>query len=269
MKNYCGIDIGCTNIKMVAMINNIPHHKIISSGDSFTREELIDCIYEFYSSFDANFSGLGIAFSGYTFDSITVGKTSLQCLENLSTIDFEKLHCNNIHLINDSNATALAGLTEYPTAKVLVGITNGTGIGCGVVINGHLFTGSNHILGEIYGNTVIENNNITKIGRICSGSKILKKLSEKPNDPVFAKEILQEASINLGNLLISIIHLYNPDVLYFSGGGFSLENLLEDSITYAKQLVYPDFLVNLTFVNSSYHDFAGCFGAIKYVQMNE
>mgnify|MGYP000398701658 FL=1 len=63
MKNYCGIDIGCTNIKMVAMINNIPHHKIISSGDSFTREELIDCIYEFYSSFDANFSGLGIAFS--------------------------------------------------------------------------------------------------------------------------------------------------------------------------------------------------------------
>ncbi len=35
MKNYCGIDIGCTNIKMVAMINNIPHHKIISSGDSF------------------------------------------------------------------------------------------------------------------------------------------------------------------------------------------------------------------------------------------
>ena len=98
---------------------------------------------------------------------------------------------------------------------------------------------------------------------------ISQKSSEKPNDPIFAKEILQEASINLGNLLISIIHLYNPDVLYFSGGGFSLENLLEDSITYAKQLVYPDFLVNLTFVNSSYHDFAGCFGAIKYVQMNE
>ncbi len=117
---------------------------------------------------------LELLFSGYTFDSITVSKTSLQCLENLSTMDFEKLHCNNIHLINDSNATALAGLTEYPTAKVLVGITNGTGIGCGVVINGHLFTGSNHILGEIYGNTVIENNNITKIGRICSGSKILK-----------------------------------------------------------------------------------------------
>ena len=107
--------------------------------------------------------------SGTTRDGLAVSSTSLQCLENLTTKDFAHLGQNNIRFINDSNATALAGILEYPDAKVLIGITNGTGIGCGVVINGQLFTGANGLAGEIYGNpTVGPDGDIIKNGKIIN-----------------------------------------------------------------------------------------------------
>lgn len=187
LKNLCGIDVGCTNIKMTAVIGDkssqisLPSGVSISSGDDFTKEELIREISKFYMSFGCDFEGLGIAFSGCTSDGLRVCDTSLRCLENLSVNDFAHLNCKNIKLINDANATALAGLLEYPDAKVLLGITNGTGIGCGIVINGQLFTGANGFAGQIYGNpTVDSNGEIVKNGKICSGSKVLKKIVQMP-----------------------------------------------------------------------------------------
>lgn len=125
LKNLCGIDVGCTNIKMTAVIGDELLQKTIPSGDDFTKEELIQEISKFYMSFGYNFAGLGIAFSGCTSDGLQVCDTSLRCLENLSVNDFAHLNCKNIKLINDANATALSGLLEYPDAKVLLGITNG------------------------------------------------------------------------------------------------------------------------------------------------
>ena len=165
-------------------------------------------------------------------------------------------------LVNDANATTLAGTIEYPDAKVLVGITNGTGIGCGIAIDSKLFTGANGLLGEIYGNPLVcSNNSVTKIGRIVSGSKILKKLNHE-ND----KEIIHQSALYLGTLLVQIIHLYNPDVLYFSGGGFTyFDGYLEKAIQFAKDNCYPAFLENLIFKQSTYDSYSGCFGAIKLV----
>lgn len=155
LKNLCGIDIGCTNIKMTALKENTLIQKTVPSGDDLSKENLIKIISEFYTSFNFNFKGLGIAFSGCTTDGTHVCDTSLQCLEGLSIYDFVHLNCKNIRLINDANASALAGLLEYPQSNVLISITNGTGIGCGIVINGKLFTGAYGLAGQIYGNPTI------------------------------------------------------------------------------------------------------------------
>ena len=183
-------------------------------------------------------------------------------MQDLSADDFSDLS-KNVFLINDSNATTLAGTLQYPYAKVLVGITNGTGIGIGIAIDGKLFTGSNGLLGEIYGNPVIlENSNtIKKMGQIVSGSKILKEIN-RTNNP----EIIHEAAKYLGTLLVQIIHFYNPNVIYFSGGGFSFEGFLDEAIIFAKQRCYPSFLEGLSFKQSVYGKYAGCIGAIKLVK---
>lgn len=264
-KNLCGIDVGCTNIKMMAVINNMPVSKTIPSGDDLTRKQLVDAIKNFYLSFKINFDGIGIAFSGCTSDSIRVDSTTLPCIQGFSVTDLADLNCKNIKLINDSNAATLAGTIEYPNSKVLVGITNGTGIGCGVSIKGKLFTGSSGFLGEVYGNPILNGNgNITKIGRICSGSKILKKLNnaKSEND---RKELINKASIYLGILLVQFINFYNPDVIYFSGGGFSFDDLLDDAIEFAKKNSYSHLSKNVVFAKSTYHGYAGCVGAMKLV----
>lgn len=266
--NFCGIDIGCTNIKMVAMLNNTTIYKTIPSGDNMTRKQLINVIKDFYLSFNNKFNGLGIAFSGCTSDAIRVSHTTLPCLLNFSVTDLADLNCNHISLINDANATTLAGTIEYPNAKVLVGITNGTGIGCGVSINDNLFTGSNGFLGEIYGNPIFDKKgHITKIGKICSGSKILKQLNNATSE-VAKKAIINEASEYLGILFSQIINFYNPDVIYLSGGGYSFDNLLPKAIEYSKEYSYSHLSKNIVFAKSTYQSYAGCIGAIKCVSDN-
>lgn len=44
LNNFCGIDVGCSNIKMTAIVDNVPVYKFIPSGDDFTREQLINAI---------------------------------------------------------------------------------------------------------------------------------------------------------------------------------------------------------------------------------
>lgn len=262
LNNLCGIDVGCTNIKMVAILNGIVHKRIIPSGDNLSRSSLIQVITNFYQSFHFNFDGLGIAFSGNTIDGQTICHTTLSCLEGLTAKDFYHL-TDNVLLVNDSNATALAGLLEYPDVKVLLGVTNGTGIGLGITINGKLFTGGSGLAGEIYGNPILNfSTDPTKVGRICSGSKILKMMNGTSADA----DTIATASNYMGSVLVSLIHVLNPNVIYFSGGGFKFTSYLDYTIKFVQKYTYPDFLNNLNMVYSSFDSFSGCFGAMKLIK---
>ena len=261
--NFIGIDIGCTNIKLMASLKS--GHvscNICSSSDITNVADLREVVFDFMNSFNDTFDGIGIAFSGITMDGYSVEKTTIPALENFKTSDLAIYHLdsNHIKLFNDSNAATIAGTIEYPKAKVLVGITNGTGIGLGLAINGSLFTGSSGALGEIYGSyTVTEENKLEKIGRIVSGSKI----QSSPDSYSYFKY-----SLNYWNSLLSqIITFYNPDVVYFSGGGFNHHpEIMEYTYEFVKENCYPALTKNLTFAKSRYGNFAGCHGAIKLLE---
>ena len=86
LNNLCGIDVGCTNIKMMAIIDGVKNVKTILSGDDFTRASLIEAIYAFYRSFNNDFSGLGIAFSGGAFSFENFFENSIEiCKQNVYT----------------------------------------------------------------------------------------------------------------------------------------------------------------------------------------
>lgn len=258
-KHFVGVDVGCTNVKLVSKIGeNFFFHKEFPTGDNLSKDELIEIITEYLATFHDSLDGMGIAFSGVTTDNKTVKRSTLPCLYKFSIEDFSFLKCkNNIKLLNDSNASTLAGTIEYPNSKVLVGITNGTGIGLGVAINGCLFSGSNGYLGEIYGNyTMTEDGTINKIGRIISGSKI-KNISDSEKGRVI---------LYLATLLSQVINFYNPDIIYFSGGGFNHNiSILKESIEIAKSNGYEYLTKNLDFVISGFGPYAGAVGATKFV----
>lgn len=262
LNNLCGIDVGCTNIKMTAIVNNRVVQKTVPSGDDCTKHTLVKEISDFYASLNYQLDGLGIALSGCTIDGQNVCRTSLQCLDDLSTSDFAHLDCKKINLINDANAVCLAGLLEYPSSKVLVAITNGTGIGAGIAINGQLFTGAYGFAGEIFGIPTVNNvdNQVTKIGRICSGSKILKKIQLNTHS---YDETIMDAANYLGITIVSLIQILNPDTIYLAGGGFKFENFLSYVKEFVKNNSYPYFLDGLHITETSFSLYAGCFGAMK------
>ena len=50
LNNICGIDVGCTNIKMTAIVNNQVVQKTVPSGDDCTKHTLVKEISDFYAS---------------------------------------------------------------------------------------------------------------------------------------------------------------------------------------------------------------------------
>lgn len=261
LKNLCGIDVGCTNIKMAAVVDETLHTWKVPSGDNLSHDSLVKEISDFYKSFNYDFEGLGIAFSGCTAQGYAVDHTSLPCLKGLNADNFQHLN-KNVRFINDANATALAGLLEFPDSKVLLGITNGSGIGCGVVINGKLFTGGNGLAGEIYGNPVLDSALMPiKVGKLCSGSKILKLFNDETVERSH-EEIVKSAAKHMGATLVSLIHSFNPNVIYLAGGGFSFDGYLELTKEFVSEYAYPHFLDNFSMTTSSFGDYSGCIGAM-------
>ena len=256
--NWVGIDIGCTNLKIVSKVDDdLLYPKQYETSDCFTKSDLISIVTDYVNTYHLHLDGLGIAFSGLTSDNVSVYHTTLPCLDDFSTAELSHLDCLNIKLLNDSNAATLAGTIEYPDSIVLVGITNGTGIGCGISINGNLFTGSTGFLGEIYGNYVVtQESSLKKLGKIISGSKIKEQTDAERSNTI----------LYLSSLLTQVINFYNPDVIYFSGGGFEHHLYeLRRSIDFAKEYCYKHIIKNLRFELSKFGSFAGAIGAIKFV----
>ena len=156
------------------------------------------------------------------------------------------------------NDATLAALGEYrygagADARMLVYLTVSTGIGGGVVIDGRPMMGSHGMAGELGHMCVDRNGPIDKCGNVgcleglASGTAIgdiarsrvtgksgsiiedlvsgeLDRISAETvfqaagrGDPV-AKGVVDEAGRALGAGLVSVIHIFNPDVIVIGGG---------------------------------------------------
>ena len=93
--------------------------------------------------------------------------TRTGCLKNSNTVclngkpvkdDLEKILSRPIRLANDANCFALSEALDGAGqgAGVVFGVILGTGVGGGIVINGQLIEGLQHIAGE-WGHNVLEN----------------------------------------------------------------------------------------------------------------
>jgi glucokinase len=173
---------------------------------------------------------------------------------NVPIVNFlqKKLH-KRVYLENDANAATLgeswvgAGMGE----KVVFCVTLGTGVGGGLVIDGHIYHGatgvSNH-LGHVivdpdgpkssYGNKGILEQYASALGIVRLAKKMgLKPPSGQKATPKTFKEmaldgnpkaikVFEMAGRMLGIGLTSAIHLLNPSVIIFSGGVSHAGNVL-------------------------------------------
>jgi glucokinase len=179
-----------------------------------------------------------------------------------------------VYLDNDANAAALAEahMGAGRGARFLVHLTLGTGIGGGIIINGRVYRGALGAAAEPGHMIIMEDGPPCTCGArgclesLASGWSIaarVKELADKQvgsplvddylKDPDgfgaekvveyadagerFALTILSEAGKHLGVGVGSLVNIFNPDVVTFSGGLLGAYHHMEESMRLAAESI--------------------------------
>ncbi len=195
---------------------------------------------------------------------------------------------------NDSICFALAESTfgAGRGRKNVIGLIVGTGIGCGLVLDGRLCRGRDGGAGH-FGHTVIDPSGpkcaCGQAGHFeawCSGKQIelrYKRLggkikgadasaiyhaARKGNDAV-ARKLMKETFDKFGIGLANLVNMFNPNVIVLGGGLSNLPESFYSGIrTSARKRAYPAFFSGVKIVKNRLGDSAGVFGAVALLLKN-
>jgi glucokinase len=160
---FLGIDIGGTSVK-ASLVDE--KGRVLESRRALTITDdingflstLTELVREFQKT--AEITAIGIGIPGlHSFKSHTV-ETSPN-IPALKHINLGQLLADQVHIRtvteNDANAAAYAEFVCGPGSGIqhMAHLTLGTGLGCGLILNGSLFTGASGYAGE-FGHTVLQ-----------------------------------------------------------------------------------------------------------------
>ena len=194
------------------------------------------------------------------------------------TYDLTKKLRIDTFIENDANLFALGEwLLSYKKNDVVLGITLGTGLGFGLVVNGQSFTGGNGMAME-YGlspfkwgmaeeNVCIEfirNRSRDLFGRRLSPIKI-EKLWYEGDDK--AKIIYREFGENLGIVLSHVINMIDPQVISIGGGLSKAFDCFKNPMFKQIKIYSPTYNVNqIIIVRSKLRELSTMVGACQMVK---
>jgi len=169
--------------------------------------------------------------------------------------DFAKRLKIDTYLENDANLFSIGEwYTQYRKNNIIVGLTLGTGLGFGLVINGKLFTGSNGMAME-YGISPFKWGLAEKNVSIGYLRKMSKKVYGKEISPrnleskcfqndFKALSIYENFGENLGIVLSHVINMLDPQVITIGGGLSKAYNLFKDSMNKTINKYCPTYSKN-------------------------
>lgn len=161
MTTYLGVDLGGTQLRMAGVdasgkltteVHSLP------TGRAFGAEELaagLKALYERVSAVvgEGYVASLGIGTPGVIVNDTIAQSDNLPALNgcNLRNIALKAVSLP-VQVENDANCFSLAEARfgAGHGAKIVCGITLGTGIGCGVIIDGRVHHGAHCEAGEVY-----------------------------------------------------------------------------------------------------------------------
>jgi glucokinase len=223
-----GIDLGATNIRGASVkenhISDIQSQRIRSSG---TEQEVLEDVFTLTDKLiDKKTAAIGIGVpsvvdveEGIVYDVVWIPSWKEVRLKQ----KMEQRYHVPVYVNNDANCFALG---EYHFGKgkgfeSMVGLTLGTGVGGGVIINRKLYSGRNCGAGEFgcvdYLDNVYEH--------YCSGS-FFKNVYGLDGEEVFQKakqndarslQLYRELGTHLGNAIKMVMYTYDPELIVLGG----------------------------------------------------
>ena len=231
-----GIDLGATNIRGAIVSGNrlsdIVSVRIHSDGEV---EDVLDDIYLVIDALlDDKIAAIGIGVPSVV--DITEGIVyDVQYIPSWVEVPLKKIleskYRKHVFVNNDANCFALG---EYYFGKgrgceSMIGLTLGTGLGGGVIINKKLFAGANCGAGEFgmlpYKDQVVD--------YYCSGSFFknvygfdgLQVFEDAEKGDAAALELFAELGTNIGRAIKMVMYTYDPQLIVLGGSVSQTYNL--------------------------------------------
>lgn len=231
---------------------------------------------------------IGVAMAGQCDFKNGVFVTGPNFPKNFKNIAIGKILKENFHvpvsLDNDARTFTLAEATFGAGRRYenVIGLTLGTGIGGGIVIDGKIVRGKNNLAGE-FGHMTIDGSSVFQCsckkfghfealasghalekfyknfsGKKLSGQKIMAK--EKSGEKK-AKQAIRMLARHLALGLANLTYLLNPDIIIVGGGLINIQSLWQPTLrNYKKTLIFKS-LVKTKITKTELGDSAGVIGA--------
>jgi predicted NBD/HSP70 family sugar kinase len=185
---------------------------------------------------------------------------------------------------NDVNIMALGEHSKrWASCEHLLFVKVGTGIGCGIVVNGAIYRGAQGAAGDIghirladYGEVICECGNSGCVEAVASGRALARVLHARGYDATNSRDVVRlardhnpdavqvvrQAGRNLGEVLASLVNALNPHVVVIGG---DLAQAHEQLFAGVREVVYQRSTAlatrHLQIVPSALEDQAGVTGA--------
>ncbi|MEM1218236.1 MAG: ROK family protein [Bacteroidota bacterium] len=192
-----------------------------------------------------------------------------------------------VTMANDANCFAIAearmGVVaeQMPEAAVVFGIIMGTGVGGGLVVNGHVLNGRQGIAGEWGHNFLDESGGPCYCGRegcvekIIAGPSLERFYQRESGEQKGLKEIVQLAGQGrdpvavatldrlhhfFGKGVATIVNMIDPDAIVIGGGVGNIPTIYTEGVKEVEKYTFNHQL-DTRFFKPSLGDSAGVFGA--------
>ncbi|NVJ84834.1 MAG: ROK family protein [Algoriphagus sp.] len=277
-KAILGLDIGGTGIKGGVLVKgHLEDVRSIPTPAKESKEFILETIALFIESYMGyDITGIGIGIPGLVDveKGEVLGLANIPAFQHVELAKFlEQRFSKPVFINNDANCFAI-GVHKFGVGKPfknLVGITLGTGVGAGIVINGHLYSGVNSAAGEWCSAPYLEHN----FEHYCSGKFFHQYYESKPKllakrakaGDLEALKAFEEYGAHLGELIKHILYALAPEAIVLGGSIRKTYPLFEASLKKSlSTFSYPTVLDNLQILLSELDETA-IHGAVALVDV--
>jgi len=239
-----GIDLGGTNVRCGLVENGNVIAKLSESCRAEKSEsEVVDQIKDLISRLiSSSVKGIGVGVPSV----VDMQKGIVYNVQNIPS--WKEVHLKElleahfglpVHVNNDANCFAL-GEHRCGVGKPfrnMLGVTLGTGVGAGLIINNELYCGSNTGAGEIGCLPYLEHTLEFYCGSAffvayhnTTGKEAVQRAA---NGDAHAKRIWEEFGKHMGVLVKIILFAYDPDAIIFGGS-------IANAFTYFKEAMWNE-----------------------------
>lgn len=277
-RKFIGVDIGATKIHMgLVEAGNVLHQVLFPTPADAPKEQIIEEVQKGIEELmDREVAGIGIGVAGL----VEEEKGIVYDVQNIPSwqevalqMHLERAFKVAVSISNDANTFVLGEKIygEGQRFKNLLGITLGTGLGAGIVINNLLYSGLFSSAGELGGIPYLDQT----VEDYCSGKFFLQKFGmegsqlfalAKAGDR-HALDTYKQYGAHLGNLINTVLFAFSPEAIFLGGSVSKCFPFFKESM-FARIEAFPFKRVSKQLVlQPSEMDNAAILGAAALLEM--